>query len=1262
MLPGFTPSILTGSALAGPPVYQISRSLRISHSNGEDAYLVRNIATSPVNFNKLTLSFWLKRASVTDGLQHTVLSASTNSSNVGYVMFDGNHNLYIYEYSAGFVWQTKSAAAFGDIGDWSHFVVSLDTTAVSGQRVRVWVNGLPVVMSGEPAQNSAITFFNRACPHSIGRYYDLVAGWLEGYLAEFYDIDGQSLTANDFGEFSATTGKWVPKKYTGTYGTNGFYLKFADNSNMSALGADSSGNGNTWAVVSLSVTEGIGNDSLVDSPTAYGVDTGLGGELRGNYAVLSPLITGGNPAALTNGNLDAVGVAAIYSVPRATAPFENNLDYFEVTLNGASAYTQGVGFVVGSFPASVSTPAATGFYGISNDNPGSIKKFVNGATGVVIGTTNWASTGDIICVARKRATNELWFGFIRSGVRTWYPPTNGGAAGDPVAGTNATMIGEPGLYPAVLCYSTSSNVSFNAGQRLFAVAAPTGFKVLCTANFPAPVVTQIPYSLRVNRSDSANLYRVFSSSQRKKWTFHCRAKKLHNGLYMALFSNYAPAQNNTDYLSIFWSTDDRLYVNGWSSSYLSCARIFTDTEAWYDIVVALDTNNVAPDNRLRIYVNGVEETNFSVRNNPNIGVDLGINAALTHTLGICEMRNAAWYSGYMTDIHFIDNQQLGPDAFNVFDPVTGGFVPKVYSGAYGTNGFYLDFADATSVATLGYDKSGRNNHWTLEGFSVAAGADKDQMTMSPSNYGVDTGLGGEVRSTFAAMTGVPPSFSQGGHVAIANGGMDVIGTGYYQVVSNFALTSGKWYYEVTVVGGNDTGYPMFGFWKSQPFVSAYYPGAISGTGVSYAPAGKLYYDGTNVAWGSSFTTGDTIGVALDADTGKIWFRKNGTWQVSGDPAAGLNPALTMGGGLFYPGGAAYYGTPTFNFGQRLFQSPAPAGFKCICTLNLPDPVITKPSQYFDVNLRVGTPPLSTINGKQFQPDVVWIKSRNQGYDHSTHDSMRGVSKQVFQNLTNLEGAQTDQLTAFNLDGYTLGANVAGTGSVNQSGANYVDWFWKKGTLPGLDIVTYAGTGVPRTVAHGLGVKPGMIIVKNRTGTAQAWCVYHQISVATSTLLLNSPNAAFTSAGPWNNTQPDASVFTVGNEVAVNGSGYTHVAYLFADVPGFSKLGMYTGNGYPAGPFVSCGFRPKFLLLKRFNGSGNWFIFDAARNPINAAGSALIELYADSYVVEQPSHSRAIDLWSSGFKIRNSDAGQNASGEIYVFAAFAENPFKFSAAR
>jgi hypothetical protein len=375
------------------------------------------------------------------------------------------------------------------------------------------------------------------------------------------------------------------------------------------------------------------------------------------------------------------------------------------------------------------------------------------------------------------------------------------------------------------------------------------------------------------------------------------------------------------------------------------------------------------------------------------------------------------------------------------------------------------------------------------------------------------------------------------------------------------ITTGKWYWEVTATTINAANqYPFIGAYTSpipKSLTGAVRPGADTGIGgFSLRQNGNFFYNGsTSATITTSFTTGDVIGIAFDADAQSVTYYKNGS---------SIGTQGSLGSGSWVTAVSEYNGSlSNHNFGQRPFAYTPPTGFKALNTGNLPEPTILKGNQYFDATTYTGNgTSQSVVNSGGMQPDFVWIKKRSAAGNNILFDALRGVNKYLISDSTIAEGTDVQTLTAFNSNGFSYGNEASG----NANAATYVGWQWKEGATQGFDIVTYTGTGVARTVAHSLGVAPSMMIVKRRNTTSD-WIVWHSAFAGTEYIALNSTAAKATGATIWNSTSPTSSVFSVGTSGATNGNTDTYVAYLFAEVAGFSTFGSYTGNGSADGPFV-----------------------------------------------------------------------------------------------
>jgi hypothetical protein len=359
---------------------------------------------------------------------------------------------------------------------------------------------------------------------------------------------------------------------------------------------------------------------------------------------------------------------------------------------------------------------------------------------------------------------------------------------------------------------------------------------------------------------------------------------------------------------------------------------YRDVSAWYHIVLAVDTTQATASNRVRIYINGVEVTAFSTATYPTQNLDMAVNSTNDHRIGNQPVYGDQ-FNGYMTEINFIDGSQLTPSSFGETNAQTGVWQPKAYSGSYGTNGFYLNFSDNsnTTAATLGKDYSGNGNNWTPNNFSVTAGAGNDSLVDSPTSYGTDTGVGGTVRGNYCTMN----PLRIGPDLTLSNGNLDITtgATSSKIVSSTIGMTTGKWYWEATLTASGEI---LIGV-EDGTAVLAQYAGSNANTWAYDSANGQIYNNGSGSVYGASLTTGDVLGIAVDADAKKIWFAKNGTWQNSGSPTGGTNAAFTTLPALTFPVFSPYNAGSgcSANFGQRPFAYTAPSGFKALCTQNLP---------------------------------------------------------------------------------------------------------------------------------------------------------------------------------------------------------------------------------------------------------------------------------------------------------------------------------------
>jgi len=779
------------------------------------------------------------------------------------------------------------------------------------------------------------------------------------------------------------------------------------------------------------------------------------------------------------------------------------------------------------------------------------------------------------------------------------------------------------------------------------------------AIFPGSAISSGGYdinnSLKFNSAGSDYLYWTPSSEgNRQKWTFSVwvkRSKLSTNdaGIFSANLGNELinfPAEDGF-----------QAYINSGAGNLgtntSTPTLTFRDVSAWYHLMVVWDTAQPIRTERMKLYVNGAQIRPGQLINQvyPDQFAISGINGAIEHSIGRRNNPAGLYFNGYMTEINFIDGLALDPTYFGETDSTYSHWIPKEYTGSYGTNGFYLDFE-----GTFNNDKSGNGNHFTASGLTSS-----DVTTDVPTLTSEDTCN----YATLSSIDGYP------GRIFATDGNLtwnDTTGGSWGR--STISVKTGKWYWEVDnfsttnyLIGVSDGDESITNYY-------AYYSGAP--TALIYLINGNKFIAGTSTSFISAIATSAVVGFALDADAGSLAVYKNGTLQgtITGLSYGSYSPMVAP----------AAVGSCTFNFGQKSFSQTPPTGFKKINAYNLDDPAVV-PGDYFNTVLYTGDGTTSrSITGVGFQPDFVWGRERNGAAHHTLVDAVRGLSTggRLSSNRTNAEdNVSNATLASFDSDGFTTGSSA---NIFNTDGRTFAAWNWKAGntttvnedgsisantsvnTSAGFSIVTFTSPASGTfTVGHGLGTTPNVIIHKERS-RAVNWGMWHDgvMTSASQYLILNTTGALASYSNYWGSAVPTSSVFGMGINASVAAS-QNLVCYCFAEVEGFSKFGKYVGNGNAEGTFVHTGFRPAFVMVKRTNTSGTeWVMFDNKRDSYN---EVIRYIFPSSNAAEATSTSYyGLDFLSNGFKWRRVHTPTNNSGDTYVYMAFAENPFKYANAR
>jgi len=811
----------------------------------------------------------------------------------------------------------------------------------------------------------------------------------------------------------------------------------------------------------------------------------------------------------------------------------------------------------------------------------------------------------------------------------------------------------------------------------------------------------IDQSLRFNDDDSPYLsWTPSSAGTEETWTFSCWVKRGNLGSFQGLLA-VGTVDGSEDFFG--FNGEDNLYFRFSSGSDLKTNAVYRDSSAHYHIVLVADTTqsesgSTASDSRLRLYVNGEQVTSFSSGTMPSQDHTFRINTSAQHYLGEYPRINSH-LDGYLSEVNFIDGQALTPSSFGETGDY-GEWKPIEVSGlTYGTNGFYLDFADS---GALGDDESGNTNDWTVNNLTAS-----DQVVDSPTN-------------NFCTMN--PLAYNAFATVTHSEGNLKVSSTtdgsqGSLAPTGTMGVASGKWYWEVLAVDAGGSGKSATGIRKMSVNAQMQNSSGDNAIGnqigdIALEDDGDAYDGGggwTTNSYSSSFDDGDIINVAIDLDNLDFWFGINGTW-VGGSNPAGSATKVTLDndgagylddGSYFTPSGCSQTGaagvtvTMIYNFGQDSsfagektaqgnqdgngigdFYYTPPTGFLALCTSNLPDVDVT-PSEHFNTVAYTGTGANQVVTGVGFQPDFLWFKNRSLGYGHILLDTVRGLSAPLASESDDAEGAFS-YVSSVSNDGFTTTSSQYPT---NNTGSAIVAWNWKANgsgssntdgsitstvsanTDAGFSIVSYTGNGTDgATVGHGLSKAPEIVIIKGRTGSGYPWAV---MGYPTNPAFPYDGSYLFldTTAGLANGAGSELSLGSstitfVDAGANICGNSQTYIAYCFHSVEGYSKVGSYTGNGDADGTFVYTGFRPAWVMWKETSaGTHGWMIHDSTRSTVNAVDNYLI---ANS--VNAEANHDFVDFTSNGFKQRHTSTWANGDDETYIYIAFAETPFKYSNAR
>ena len=692
---------------------------------------------------------------------------------------------------------------------------------------------------------------------------------------------------------------------------------------------------------------------------------------------------------------------------------------------------------------------------------------------------------------------------------------------------------------------------------------------------------------------------------------------------------------------------------------LDSTNKYRDTNAWYHVVMQLDTTQSTASDRVKIYVNGTQDTTFA-------GSYPSQNYDDYWSFGNWRIGDYGGDYGYyygarfmIADIYLLDGQSLDPTYFAFTETQTGIWTPKDYTGTFGDHGFHLEFKDdsAATATTMGKDTSGNANNFTPSNFS-ASGDGKSIKSDTPTNN--KTIIDGLLNWTYDANGDT-----------LREGNLKLTGNQGWKNISTHKIDgTGKLYYEF--VNTTAAGWQLLGIIVITAGNLSNPSNALTDSRIyGFASTQATYFGGSYTSTSNvpSWSTNDVMGVKYEKGILRLY--KNGTLATA--TATGIDQTKEIYAYIANDNASTPVGYVRFD--KDSWTQSANAGVDYTWQLSEGrsigvNPTLIRPQRHFETVTYSGTGSTNKIESLEFAPDLVWVKRRDSSSYHIWSDTVRGAINYLVSNTNDQEsvGGGTQLINAFFKNGFQVGTENA----VNNSSGTYVAWCWKAGGASvsnsdgsitttisanqeaGFSIVTWTGTGSNSTVGHGLGKAPKVVICKLRDTTTQDW--FFMPGEITGDrgkyIKFNDNGVIVNDIHTFPATATTSTVFTVGGEDGGNSSnanGSKYVAYCWAEIPGYSKFGQYTGNGSSDGSYVHLGFKPAWVMFKRSDSSGNWFIVDNKRDPFNECTR---DLYPNTSGAET-NNPNFVDFLSNGFKLRTTGASVNSGTIIYM--AFAEQP-------
>ena len=1264
----------------------------------DDGQYFSRTPSSAGNRRTWTFSMWIKRNKI-DSIGSPndsayMLSLGSANPNFRFSPSDANggYGRIRVSTSSGTLFDTT--ATFQDNTSWYNIIFSFDSTQpLQENRLRLFVNGQRVVnySVSNPTYISLNEEWdvNNTVEHRIGK--SNTTDYLYSTISEVIMLDGYAAFPSDLGQYNSN-GIWIPIDpstiVAAQKGTNGFWLDFADSSD---LGNDVSGNNNDFTATSITSA-----NATLDNPS----DSGS----KSNYCTWDSnnrQVPNGNDIILSNGNLQLLkGSGSSNPSIKSTLPFHGK-QYVECKMIANSSPVgnrQNLGII------EYNADLATGFTPSSNATFSGIDwprltPWSDGSAGSIgADLTN----GQTVCVAFSEEDEKWWY---RVNDGAWI---GGGDPTVPSSTPSGTFTsGKTYLWSGFVSDTNDENIT-DFGQNGYAYTPPSGYLPVNTINMTTPTITDpslhfsgigytgnglgqrvggfLPFTNSFKVANSARFdaptdYITYDNTSGHTnsakgtisvWTKNSNLLNI-SGTVAGIFSI-----NGDKFRAYLAKATGAMTIEGTSTNgptQLSPRPFFSSQSSWSHFVFQVDYSGSgsASSANLKFYVNG-SEVEFSTATYGTLGgtpfdgtmiIGAGYNSPVTNFL----------FDGYMAEFIYVDGSIIAPSVFGITDTSTNRWIPKdptttlSSAGSFGNNGFYYDFASGTA---LGNDVSGNNNDGTPTGFDSTNGSNQmyDTPTQNFPTYNRDSVFSDS--SLTEGNTRVKLVTANADNCSILQAPLPSTGVYYWEFL---ALNTGSMYFGVSY---ND----------NTLSASAFNQGWFIGmNGKRYDPS-----TGSGTSLFSALSSGDMIGMAYNGDLKALYYSINGAWM---DAAGGLGNSATVKAeieagtvttnaifiGVSQP---ALIGTNNITATSILMPAVLDTSYGAMTTLGsnanmgawryLDSGALTYTSTadgYFQsTTIPTNAKALSQPNLESSSSGVTalnLIKSTSAATDNFISDRLTGPNQFMTTKgpTASQQSATTGGVQTFLQDGVQIGAY----GDVNTDDALYNSFSWAGGgagatsspagtiastvtvnTTAGFSVITYTGTGSAGTIGHGLGVAPACIWVAMRSN-AYGWAIYHQELGNTSFIRPFKPDAVVTGSTFWNSTTPIANTFSVGTDATVNESSSTFVAFAFTEIEGYSKFGSYTGNANTSGPYIYCGFQPELIIYKNSAaGSTDWRQSSAVDYPHNPVTNCVFPNLANA------ASAGAIEIYSSGFKIINSDSEANGSNNKMIFMAWAKHPF------